>query len=85
MTVLVRDFVYEVNVLDPDTGGVLPPDVIEQRLWSVVEDVLSREEEPLKVGVMTSDGRDEWCVVSRSSSFRLGSRPAVSLTDTRSF
>jgi hypothetical protein len=67
ITLLVRDHVYSVEVVDAESLQPLPVAEIESRLWGCVKDLLEKEgkgEEALRVGVLTSDGRDEWCEVS---------------------
>ncbi|KAF8843770.1 acyltransferase ChoActase/COT/CPT [Paxillus ammoniavirescens] len=63
VTVLARDFYYALRVADPTTGVPLHVDDIERGLRAVVTDVLRRRQKghmAVEVGVLSSDGRDEW-------------------------
>ncbi|KAF9243394.1 acyltransferase ChoActase/COT/CPT [Melanogaster broomeanus] len=62
-TVVAHDFFYALRVADPTTGAPLHVDEIERGLRAVVRDVLHRRqngERSVEVGVLSSDGRDEW-------------------------
>lgn len=65
VTVLVRDWIYAVNVLQDD-GSLVEFHVIENRLREVAADVetrLANGETAVPVGLLSSADRDTWAEV----------------------
>lgn len=80
ITLHVRDYIYAVEVVDAKTLETLPVAEIESRIWSCVRDVVGKDQassKALKVGVLTSDGRDEWSDVSSNFHWLYISIPVV--------
>lgn len=61
ITVICRNNFYHVDVLAEDETGLALED-IERALYEIVAD--ARKADGPAVGVLTSDGRDEWARVS---------------------
>lgn len=71
VTVLCKDFVYQVEVQDRDER-CLPVGELEKRLWEVVEDVRARDakgEKAVPIGILSADDRDIWAEVSAISDY----------------
>lgn len=66
LLVMASDWMYAVDVVALD-GSPLPPDVIENSLRAIVNDVrgrIAKGEHVVPVSVLTTDDRDRWAAVS---------------------
>jgi hypothetical protein len=62
---MVNDWIYAVEAYD-ENRALLSAEIIEQRLRSVVHDVIRRVEageEPVPIGILSADHRDHWTKV----------------------
>lgn len=65
VVVLVRDWIYAVNVID-ESNDLLDFETIEERIRDVVSDVerrLALGDVALPIGALSSEDRDSWAAV----------------------
>ena len=66
---MAHDFFYTLRIVEVESGAPLDVDKIECGIRCIVLDVLRRKrkgETAVRVGVLSSDDRDEWAKVGLS-------------------